>query len=191
MRIGKDLRLVLPVETTKGQSYLYAQAVGREVFDQFFVVIDRAFKDIFVSGGAQWTGPRTAKKYVERVANAMSAAARPGERTIADDVAEGFFGEIRRLANVAVMGPNGWEMVPFAEVVAREAMDEEDLDEAENALVFFTLNSLMLRRVERAAILTDAMKLWNGRLTSLSFTEFVASLPTSTATASSGEKAPA
>ncbi|MDR3449355.1 MAG: hypothetical protein P4M15_06360, partial [Alphaproteobacteria bacterium] len=125
--------------------------------------------------------PRVAALYIRKAAENMGRA---------KDVEEGLIGEIVRLANVAMRGPNGWEMVPLDEAGKKGLLDPDEQDEVENALAFFTLASSLHKKTERAPILIGAMSLWAGRITSSDFTEFVASLPTSTETASSGERAP-
>ena len=200
MEIAKDLRLVIPVDTEHGESFVHAQAVGRETFDRYFVVISQAFSNVYTDGVSRLTGPRVAARYIRMAAEARG----PG---VLDDINAGLFGEIIRLANVALRGkdgpvgpadengvvpmaPAGWQMVPLADAFRDGLLDEDTKDEVENALAFFTLISCVHKRKDRAAILEYPIQLWGGRLTSSSYTEFVASLPTSTATASSGARAP-
>ena len=200
MEIAKDLRIVLPVDTRHGESFVHAQAIGRETFDRYFVLISQAFSSVYTDGVSRLSGPRVAARYIRQAAEAR------GPEALAD-VNAGLFGEMLRLANVAMRGkdvpagpaddkgvvpmaPSGWEMIPLADAFRDGLLDEDTKDEVENALAFFTLISCMHKKKDRAAILEFPIQLWGGRLTSSGYTEFVASLPTSTATASSGAKAP-
>lgn len=190
MKISKDLRLTMPVQTSRGQAYLYALAPSREIFDQFFVVIAKAFSRVYTDHTA-FAGPRIAAKYLRKVAAEMSLGAPPSVKTIKDEVEDGFFGELRRLSMiVAPSASGGYEPIPLEEAISKGLLDEEETDEVENALVFFTLSWLMLKRNVREAILNHDLPLWDGQLTSLDYTAFANSLRTSTETANSGEKAP-
>lgn len=190
MKISKDLRLVIPVETEYGSSFVHAQAVGKDTFDRYFVIIAQAFSNIYRDGVSWHGGPRVAARYIRAAAEAKG---------VKDEVESGLIGEMVRLANVSVRGatgedgksPTAWEMVPLYDAFKKGLVDDDVKDEVENALAFFTLASCMHRKNELEAILGGAMDLWGGRLIPSSFTEFHASLPTSTAIASSGEKAPA
>ena len=201
MQISKDLRLVLPIDTEHGESFIHAQAVGKETFDRYFVIISQAFSNVYLDGVSRLGGPRVAARYIRQ-----AAEARGGQKGL-DDINAGLFSEMIRLANVSLRGkdvpagpadengvvpmaPSGWEMVPLDEAFKKGWLDEDVKDEVENALAFFSLISCMHRKKEREAILKDPIDLWGGRLTSSGYTEFHASLPTSTATASSGARTP-
>ena len=182
MEISKKLRLVLPVQTAQGESYVHAQAIERETFHRYFPVMVQAFTRLYQDGAGITAGPRVAALYIRAAAEAMGRA---------KDVEDGLIAEIVRLANVALCGAAGWEMVPLDEATRKGLLDPDERDEVENALAFFTLASSLHKKTEREPILTGAMSLWAGRITSSDFTEFLASLPTSTATDNSGAKTPA
>ena len=182
MKIDKDLRLVIPFDSANGESFVHAQAISRQVFERYYEVIARAFTKIYAGGYGIVSGPRVAAMLIKDVARDMGAS---------DDVQAGLINEIRRLANVALLTPKGWEHVPLEEALAKKLIDEDEASEVENALAFFTLVSSMHKRSTREKDLAGAAALWGGRLTSLNFTEFVASLPTSTATDNSGATAAA
>jgi hypothetical protein len=99
--------------------------------------------------------------------------------------------EIRRLSNVVALGPKGWAGVPLQVALDEGTIGEDERAEVENAIVFFTVASLVHRRADLPAILDGASKLWGAQTTLLNATEFAASLPTSTKDASSGERAKA
>ena len=178
MKISKALRLVVPIETEQGQSFVHATAIDRETYEMFCPVFLRAFNAIVTDAGNLSSGPKVAATYMRRSATGMGVNI------------ETLMAEIVRLANVVILGPNGPELVPLDEVFKKGLIDADDKDEVENALAFFTLGFYMLKRSERESILTEVSKIWGGKITSLDFTEFTASLQTSTETASSGAKAP-
>ncbi len=178
MKISKDLRLVIPVETEQGHAYVHAQAVSREVYERYCPVVLRAFTQIMKHAGDITGAPKVAATYIRRAAEQMG---------IKDDVESGLMAEITRLANVAVLGASGWEMVSLDDVHKKGMIDDDDWSEVENTLAFFTLGFFMVKKIERELILTEVAGIWGGRITSSSFTEFKDSLPTSTATGSSGE----
>lgn len=188
MEISKALRLVLPVQTVNGQSFVHARAIERETFHQYFDVMVKAFTQVYNGGAGLTAGPRVAALYLRQAATQMGRA---------KEVEDGLIAEMVRLANVSVCGPRvdggapaGWDMIPLDEAIKKGLLDPDEKDEVENALAFFTLASSLHKKTEREPILIGAMSLWAGRITSSDFTEFVASLPTSTETASSGERAP-
>lgn len=177
MKIDKNLRLVLPIESDEGTVYVHAAAIGREVFEQYFVVISKAFSAIYNEGLGVTAGPRIAMMMIRKVAAELGAD---------KDVERGLINEMKRLANVAVPSERGWETLPFDEAVAKGHLGPDEVSEVENALGFFSLVSAMHLRRERESILKGAVSLWGGRLTSSDLTEFCRSLTTSSPVAPSG-----
>lgn len=177
MKIDKNLRLVLPIDTDEGTIYVHAASISRAVFEQYFVVISKAFSAIYNEGLGVTGGPRIAALMIRKVAEEMGSK---------DEVERGLINEMKRLANVAVPGPNGWTTLPLEEAIRKEQIGADEVSEVENALAFFSLASVMHRRAEREAILRGAMSLWGGQITSSELTEFCRSLPTSTPDESSG-----
>lgn len=179
MKINKALRLVIPIESDDGSTvHVFASSISREIFEQFFVVISKAFSQIYNEGLGVTAGPRVAAMMIRKVAEDM------GET---DNVEKGLINEILRLANVVVPGEQGWDTLPFHEAIAKGSIGKEEAGEIENALSFFSLASAMHRRTEREAILKGAVALWGGQITSSDLTEFIRGLPTSTKDANSGE----
>jgi hypothetical protein len=95
--------------------------------------------------------------------------------------------EIRRLTNALVLGAAGWETIPYSEVLKRNLIDEEGIEEAENTLVYFTCASSIRLRTEIDLTISGLQLLWEAQTTSLNVTEFRNSLPTSTPTENTGE----
>jgi hypothetical protein len=106
-------------------------------------------------------------------------------------VKSGLMNEIRRLTNVVAPGVNGWETIPFQEAVNKNAIDEDEVSEVENALCFFSCAYRMHRKTEREPILAGASQLWGGQLSSSDVTAFMRSLPTLTQVENIGASQPA
>lgn len=182
MKIDKRLNLVFPVETARGEITVHSEPIQALTFKRYFLEISKTFAAIHNEALGITAAPRVAKLMLERVAAEGSQDGGAG-------VTVGLLPEIRRLTNVVM--PGGGETVPWQEVVDGKLIDEDDIEEVENAIVFFIVASAMYPKSDRRTMLTGATRLWGGRVESLSFTELAASLRTSTAPASSGEKAKA
>lgn len=209
MKLNKSLNLVLPVERGDGtRAWVHAQPIGEEVFDRFFLPLTKTYAETFAQKLGQFAGARVAALMLKKL------AIESGEWEGPDGVQNALLPEIRRLANViAPIGPWStaqpavqateteparpivpsqparWEPVPIDMAVTAKAIDAEDAKEVENILVFFTLCSWVPYRAERATMVGAMAAFWLGQTTSSGSTAFAASLPTSTATASSGQKA--
>jgi len=180
-----------PVMEAPVVAYVHSTPLPAEVVDQYFMILGQTFSKIFSGGLGLASGPANAMRVMRSLAMEQKAWA--------DDSASGTIGvkrgvvdQIERLTTVAVPADNGgWQSVPLAVAVDRKFISAEDKAEVENAIVFFIVASATLARAQRKAMVTAAADLWGAQTSSLSSTEFMASLKTSTATASSGEKSPA
>jgi hypothetical protein len=90
--------------------------------------------------------------------------------------------ELRRLTTILAPGPNGYEQLPVNIAIARNVIDEDDWQEAESSLVFFTCGLSLPMRQRKAASANLLASTLMGSITSSPVTEYVASLPTSTPT---------
>lgn len=180
MRIDKRLNIVMPVESSDGKTvHVHAEPISLAVFEANALLIGKTFAAIFQEGLGSIAGPRVAAALMRRLADAT------GMRPECDAL----LNEIRRLANVVAPAEQGWSVFPLQEAVDQKYFDERALSEAENALVYFTVASSMHRKSDLAEILDGAAQLWGAQTTALNSTAFKDSLPISTATASSGERA--
>ena len=184
LKIDKKLNLVLNVEREDGSLlHVHSTPIPHSVFERYFMVMSQAFNQIFAGGIGSVTGPRVAAMMLRRMAE------RSGEWEGPEGVEHGLMGEIRRLTNVSVPAPNGgWQVQPLDLVISQGLIEEEDLSEVMNAIVFFILVSSINRRQERATTLETLARFWGGQLVSSNITEFNASLRTSTPAESSGAK---
>lgn len=179
MRIDKALNLVIPVERDDGPIYVHSTPISREVFERYFLVISKTFTEIYAQGIGQLAGPRVAAMMLKQVS---------GDQW--PQVEQGLMNEIRRLSSVLIQADGAeqkWETAPLQEALDKGWMDADEVSEVENALVFFTVASAMHRSNQRPVI-AGALSMWDAAISSQTCMELKASLQTSTATDSSGEK---
>jgi hypothetical protein len=196
VQLNRRLNLVIPVSRADGSGdvYVHSTPISREAFERHFLIISKTFAWIYNQGLGSLSGPRVALMLMRKVAESSVLAdgppdAREASRALALAEVDSFVAEVRRLTNVARPGPGGWEVVPYQEAVDRGALDADDRAEVDNLIVFFTVVSAVHRRDEVGTILGMMEQLWGAQTTSSTCTEFAASLGTSTATGSTGERA--
>lgn len=181
MRLDEQLNLVIPVDRADGTTiWVHASPISREVFEQHWLVMSKAFAALYGEGLGMIAGPRIAALMLRRVAEDA------GKLRDADLLIT----EIRRLANVlvpAVAPQTGWQMYPLEVAVAQNMIDEDDAAEVEGVLCFFTLAWRLHRRTERLSILDGAARLWGALTSRLNLLEFANSLRTLNVTAPTGE----
>ena len=181
MEIDRKLNLVLTVERADGSIvHVHSTPIRQAVFAQYYKVLAKTFAQIYSGGYGVTAAPRIAAMLLKDV------AAEEGGRA---GVQEGLINEIRRVTNVVVLGERGWETLPLDDALKRDLLDEDDASEVENAVVFFIVASVMHKRAELRAVLDVVRGIWGGQLVSSTCTEYAASLPTSTAAASTGATA--
>jgi hypothetical protein len=176
-RITPRLNLVLTLETADGEAFVHHMPISREAFEQNYLLIGRTY-DAMMREGLMLSGPRLAALRLRDVAREMgNASAAP------------LLAEIRRLTNLVVPGPSGYEAIPYDAAVREGRVGEDDAAEVDAALTFFTLVS----RAGRTAafdLATSAIGIhFPVQTTSCTCTEYAASLKTSTAPESSGATA--
>lgn len=183
MKINRKLNMVIPIEVEGGATlYVHSTPIDQSTFEAYFEPIARTFTTIYTGGHGIYSGPRIAKMLLRKVSVQMDMWSGEG------GVEKNLMVEIRRLTNVATPSVNGWSYVPWEQAVKDNLIDSDDVDEVENALIFFTLASVMHRKSELRLFLEPGLSLWGARVELLKLTEFLASLVTSTATENIGEK---
>ena len=181
--IDKRLNLVIPVEDGGSALYVHSTPIPRAVFKRYSKIIARTFNEIYGGGYGVIAGPRIAADLLESAARASNEWDGP------TGVERGLLGEVYRLTNVAVPGAfGGWDVVPYQIAVSTGQISEDDADEVNNALVFFTVASSMHKKTDLPDIIHASSRLWGGLSTSLNVTGYADSLKMLTAPESSGEK---
>lgn len=181
-KINRKLNLVIPLvrDSDGAEIYVHSTPVGPEVFDRHFLVIGKTFAALGELG--LMVGPRVADKMLKKVAQDLGVWDTP------DGVERTLVNEMRRLTNVMHCGDKGWDSMPFDDACKRQIVEPADEAEVMAALTFFTVASCTLRRHQHA-MLADSMSLWGAQIESLACMDFLRSLSTSNAAASSGVKA--
>lgn len=178
MRLNEKLNFVIPVPDSndKISAYVHSTPLSREAFEESFVLISKTFSAIHGEGLGSIAGPRVASLILKQIAKMEKN----------EDGALMLMNEIRRLTNVLVPGPHGWQTIPFQDAIDGKIIDPDDLSEVENAIVFFIVYSAMHRRQTLKDLLMGAARMWGAQVSSLTPMGFSGSLPTSTETANIG-----
>jgi hypothetical protein len=178
VKLNRKLNLVMEVETGDGIVHIHSTPIGREVFEDNFLVISRAFTAVYTNGLGPVTGPRVAALLLKQEAETLGVWPKTQQSLMA---------EIYRLTNVVAPGPNGWETMPFDVARKREILDDDAAAEVENCIVYFTCASSVHLKAE-LTVATEGLKtLWNALTTSLNVTEYTRSLPILTQEETTGE----
>ena len=177
LSINEKLHLVIPVYSGSDDAqtitaYIHSTPISKETFEAHFMLLSKTFAAIHAEGLGIIAGPRVAALMLRNIADKRN-----------DEVgAMALMNEIRRLTNVHIRTPDGWDNLPFQDVVDKAAISADDISEVTNALVFFTVTSSMQRKQDLRDMMDGAARLWGAQTTSLDFTAYVASLATSMTT---------
>jgi hypothetical protein len=179
VKLNRKLNVVLPPFTTeKGLVYVYSTPIALPVFREHYRMLGRTFTEIQRLGYGPITGPSLASYVLRDEAKAFGDEAH----------SEMLIQEVKRLSFVVYPGDRGWANMPLGEAVKRSILSEEQGDEAENFLVYFTCASWI--KLPSEAIAMESLRtLWQAQITSSTVTEFMSSLPTSTTEENTGETA--
>lgn len=132
MKIDERLNLVLPLyRDADPYAWVHSVPISREMFEAHYKLLNRAFTALMNEG--QFSG-RVAHLLFRDVAKDLAGRAAEGERLAAP-----VLNEIRRLSNIALATPKGWETLPLDDALSRHLIDADDVAEVLSALVFFTV----------------------------------------------------
>jgi hypothetical protein len=189
MKIDRKLNLVWPIELDDGTKlFVHSTPLSMEVWETYFLVLSRTYAEIMGQGLTVLAGPPIARMLLKQVAMALRLW--DGDQ----GVKEGLLPEMRRLTTVIMAHDGGWKPIPYDAAVSQGLLSEEAMEEAEGQIVFFMCVSAVLRgpgaKAQRTVMLNGIAQVWRAQFTSSDSMEFLASLPTSTPAASSGEKKP-
>jgi hypothetical protein len=176
--LNRKLNLVLSVETEKGPVHIHSSPISREIFEDNFLTISRAFTAVYTNGLGPVTGPRVAALLLKEEAKKLGVWERTQQSLMA---------EIYRLTNVIAPGDGGWETMPYDIAKKRGVIDEDAAAEVENCIVYFICASSIHLRAEMAVALEGLNTLWSAQTTSSNCTEYMRSLPISTQEENTGE----
>src|SRR6516225_11591757 len=141
VKLNRKLNLVMSVETGDGNIFVHSQPISREVFEDNFLPISRAFTAVYTNGLGPVTGPRVAALLLKQEAKTLNV----WERT-----QQSLMGEIYRLTNVISPSDSGWESMPFDVAKKRGILNDDEAAEVENCIVYFICASSIHLRAEMA-----------------------------------------
>lgn len=131
--INEKLNLVVPLYRDTGlYAYVHSVPISREVFEANFLLISKTFTAIYTEGLSEITGPRVASLVMHKVADAMQASTKSDVNP-----AQALTNEIRRLTTVLLPTESGWGTLTLHDALSLRKLDEDDVTEVENAIVFF------------------------------------------------------
>lgn len=181
MKISRNLNLIIPVQTEKGNGWIHATPISKEVFKEHFFILSKTFSAIFSEGLGVVAGPRIAFLMLERISRDSNAW--EGDKGVRNTLVN----EVIRLANLVYpVEGKGYDTIPLDMALEREIID---LDEVAGELIFFTCVS-SINSPEQAKGTMDVVNgIWSTQCSSLNLTEWIASLLTLKSAASSGATA--
>ena len=181
MKISRNLNLIIPVRTEKGNGWIHATPISKEVFKEHFFILSKTFSAIFSEGLGVVAGPRIAFLMLERISRDSNAW--EGDKGVRNTLVN----EVIRLANLVYpVEGKGYDTIPLDMALEREIIE---LDEVAGELIFFTCVS-SINSPEQAKGTMDVVNgIWSTQCSSLNLTEWIASLPTLKSAASSGATA--
>ena len=177
-KLNRKLNLVLSIDNDDGPVHIHSCPIGRNVFEDNFLVISRAFTAVYTNGLGPVTGPRVAALLLKQEAQALGVWERTQQSLIA---------EVHRLTNVVAPGNSGWEVMPFDVARKRDVIDEDTAAEVENCLIYFTCASSVHLKAELQVALEGLRTLWGAQTISLNVTEYTRSLQILTREENTGE----
>lgn len=181
MKISRNLNLIIPVRTEKGNGWIHATPISKEVFKEHFFILSKTFSAIFSEGLGVVAGPRIACLMLERISSDMNIW--DGEKGVRNTLVN----EIIRLANLVYpVEGKGYDTLPLDMALERGIVE---FDDVAGELVFFTCVSSINTPEQTEQMMLAVSGMWNSRTSSLSLTEWIASLPTLNPVASSGATA--
>jgi hypothetical protein len=184
MKIDRKLNLVIPIYDADNDekiiAYVHSTPITSQTFEVYWEVLGVTFNYFYSGGLGLAASARLAAKALKKCAIQLNAW--EGDA----GVERGLMAEIHRLTNVLYVGDKGWQSIGYYDAKKLKIVSEDDLAVVESAIVFFTVFSVMHRKKDLPNVLAAAYALWGARIESLSCTEFMSSLVTSTESVTTG-----
>lgn len=181
-KIDKKLNIVLEVEQEdKSVIHVHSTPVSRATYEMHFMFFAEIINELY----DRLRNPIMAARVCHL---AMKEKASKDERYAS--VPETLFADVWRLTSVVLPSPEGWKPMPFYDVMQRQLMNEDDIEEVKSFVLFFTSASWVHGRKERSG-LYQFLTASGVRTTALPFMEYVRSLPTLKPAENSGAMATA
>jgi hypothetical protein len=185
MKIDRRLNLVLTVTTDDDKTiYVHHTPIRREIFEAHFLILTKLMAGMYEQNLPPPMAQRIAMLMLRKVAKDMG---------VEQSVETSLLPEIWRVTNCLVQGlgqiDTGWTTLPFEKITAEKMISEDDAAEVRNHIVFFTAASWVHKRDELTDLIYPMLATSGSQTTSLTSTEWIASLPTSTPVENTGAKA--
>lgn len=177
MRLDDKLNLIIPIPRGSGFIYVHSAPLSREVFEQHYLIIARTFAALTAEGLSVAAAPRVAALMLKDLAT------KAGNWDGAQGVAQTLIQEMVRLSHIVVPRTDdagGWEAKPLYPALRDGTITDDERSEVMGAIVFFTVNSAMHRRMTLLIVLEMMDGLWGTLTSPLGPTEYADSLPRST-----------
>ena len=187
MKLNRRLNLVFPIETENGMAYIHSMPISREVFESNYLVLSMTFMEIYSRRLGPIMGPKVAYLVLRDMANAVTSQNADTEEDVWAKTQKTLVQEIYRMTNALI--PNGqvYDTIPYMQVKQQKLIDEDDLREVDNALIYFTVASHLHQKSELPMAYAGLERLWEAQTTSLNITEYLNSLPTLKKAENTGE----
>jgi hypothetical protein len=185
LKLDRRLNLVLEVTTDEDKTvWVHHTPIRREVFEMHFLVLTKVMAAMYEQSLPPPMAQRIALLMLRKTAKAM------GEQ-VEQEVEVGLLPEIWRTTNCLVQGAAGaaWTMLPLEKVIADKTISEDDAWEVRNHICFFTAASWVHKRDELVEMIYPLLGTSGSQTTSLTATEWIASLPISTPAENTGATA--
>ncbi|OKV49446.1 hypothetical protein [Escherichia coli] len=181
MKISRNLNLIIPVRTEKGNGWVHATPISKEVFKEHFFILSKTFSAIFSEGLGVVAGPRIAFLMLERISRDSNIW--EGDKGVRNTLVN----EVIRLANLVYpVEGKGYDTIPLDMALEREIID---LDEVAGGVIFFLCVSSIKLPEQGKGTMDVVNGVWSTQCSLLNLTEWIASLPTLKSAASSGATA--
>lgn len=186
MKIDDKLNLVVPVrfDGEDVEIYAYHSPISKEVFEANYKALSSVTAELGSKGTMYQlsSGPRIASLvFMDEVRkNALESGNIDDEGNPIETKGNAFLQEIKRLTTLLVPTDNGWDMMPVDAAISKKIIDDEEWEEAESNLVFFTAHYWMAKKSNRASMASATASVLTGFTESLPVSELAKSLQKST-----------
>lgn len=182
MRIDDHLRIVIPI--SKGIN-AYHTPISREVFEIHYRIISATQARIFGKGLLYAAQSGTMIARLRLLDEGRIDAAERGEFDDNGDPKDGgaldLLKEIKRLTMILAPGTDGYDFLPVDVAISTGVIDTDDWLEVESSILFFTCPYAIAKKKKKSVIAKAICGVMEASTTSLDPTEWIASLPKSTA----------
>ena len=182
MILNPDMFFVVPLyHGDDVYAYVHMRPISAAAFEMNYRLLIRTYNTMLGEGPV---AARMGHLFLRDAATALAGADGDGTALSAP-----LLNEIGRLSSVILATKTGWQTIPLQQALDGKLLDAEDAQEAVNAALFFICVWHVSPKQTRDGLLKTGTELWGAARSPLQPTEWIASLPTSTAIVSSGATA--